>query len=100
MDGICVYDNGLTTIQPGSWNVVSVSNPGAGLFDVVFSYTSRTGDAKRFAVRSHLALGSLGACDGNSVTIGVSTITIRINTRDKAGADANRSFNLSFEELG
>lgn len=101
MAGKCVYDNGLGAVVAGSSNVVSVTNMGAGLWDIVFAYVSRTANVKRFLVQSQLALGDVGACDGNAVTaIGADTITIRINTRSKAGADADKSFNVTFEELG
>lgn len=101
MAGKVVYDNGLGAVVAGSSNIVSVTNAAAGLWDVVFAHVSRTANVKRFLVQSHLALGDIGACDGNAVTaIGADTITIRVNTRNTAGADANKSFNVSFEELG
>lgn len=101
MAGRCVYDNGLSAVVAGSSNVKSVTNAAAGLWDIVFSHVSRTANVKRFLVRSHLAIGDIGACDGNNVTaIGADTITIRINTRDTGGVDTNKSFNVEFEELG
>lgn len=99
---IAVYDNGLGALVEGSSNVKSVTNAGAGLWDVLFAHTSRTGAEKKFRVQAHLALGSLGACDAavSAGGIGADTVNVRVNTRNKAGADANLSFNVSLEELG
>lgn len=98
MDAVVIFENG-TGIVAG-YNVATVANPGAGLWDIVFAYKSRTADAKRFVVRSNLALGSVGSCDGNAVTaIGAETVTVRINTRGTDGLSANRSFSCSIHEM-
>lgn len=100
MDGVVVYRNGVG-IQAGSSNVVSVTNAGAGLWDVVFAYVSRTANVDRFLVQSHLTRGDVGFTGGNIVTgIAADTITIRVATYNTGGALADKSFNASFQELG
>lgn len=99
---IAVYDHSAPGLVAGSSNVKEVTNAGAGLWDVVFAHTSRATTEKRFRVQAHMALGSIGACDAavKAGGIGADTVTVRVNTRNKAGADADLSFNCSLEELG
>lgn len=99
-DALVLFKLGTGVLPGASFNIVDVTNVGAGLWDVVFAYKSRTADVERFIVRAHLALGDVGGCDGAVTALGATTVTVRVNTRNLAAADANKSFNCSIKEMG
>lgn len=91
-----------TLIQQCSWNAVSVTNGGAGIWTCVFSHVSRTGDIKRFLLFCDIALGDVQEAHGRVTTIGADTITIQVDTWNNANPRvlANASFSVAYKELG